>query len=208
MGQPEEPLTATSAASQPPGVDGRPLHVRQEQIRAVVERRLGIGHALLLAEARRRKGTNITDWYTPAPGPRANAAALDERQRDVLRAKVDRMLADIDRIGKGLESAPGSGARAAGRHLRLAARRPDDDSLLYRVDNQPVLVAWGHDGERPVAPAISLAEATRLAEEQAAAARLAQENEARRRLVRQRLLAGGLGSVALVVLGVIWALAG
>src|SRR5205085_4188689 len=65
------------------------------------------------------------------------------------RAKVYALLADIAKLGSQLEAAKGTGARAAGRHLRLAARRPADDAFLYRVGEQPVLVAWGHDDTRP-----------------------------------------------------------
>jgi hypothetical protein len=149
MEQRERLITATSAAVLPLGVDGHPLHDRQDQIRAVVERRLGPRHALLLAEGERRPGTDITDWYSAAPGTAVAAAAMDETQRGALRAEVDALLADIDRLGGQLEAAKGTGARAAGRHLRLAARRPADDAFLYRVGEQPVLVAWGHDDTRP-----------------------------------------------------------
>jgi hypothetical protein len=145
----ERLITATSAAILPLGVDGHSLHGRQEQIRAVVARRLGRRHALVLAEAERRPGTDITDWYSDAPGTAVGAAAMGEEQRAQLRAEVDALLADIDRLGGELESAKAAGARAAGRHLRLAARRPADDSFLYRVGEQPVLVAWGHDDTRP-----------------------------------------------------------
>jgi len=156
----ERLITATSAAILPLGLDGHPLHERQEQIRSVVERRLGRRHAQLLAEAERRPDTDITDWYSDAPGAVVAAAAMDEAQRARLRAEVDAMLADIDRLGGELEAATGTGARAAGRHLRLAARRPADDTFLYRVDEQPVLVAWGHDDTRPpvkVAPPVAAA---------------------------------------------------
>ena len=142
-------ITATSAAVLPLGLDGHPLHDRQDQIRAVVERRLGQRHALLLAEAERRPGTDVTDWYSAAPGSAVGAAAMEEAGRAALRAEVDALLADIDRLGGQLEAEKGAGARAAGRHLRLAVRRPADDAFLYRVGEQPVLVAWGHDDTRP-----------------------------------------------------------
>lgn len=156
----ERLITATSAAILPLGLDGHPLHGRQEQIRAVVERRLGRRHALLLAEAERRPGTDITDWYSDAPGVAIGAAAMGEESRARLRTEIDAMLADIDRLGGELEAAKAAGARAAGRHLRLAARRPADDSFLYRIGEQPVLVAWGHDDTRlpvKVAPPVAAA---------------------------------------------------
>ncbi|MGE0423598.1 MAG: VWA domain-containing protein [Reyranellaceae bacterium] len=149
MEQRERLITATSAAVLPLGVDGHPLHDRQEQIRAVIERRLGRRHAFLLAEPERRPGADVTDWYSAAPGTPIAAASMDEAGLAALRAEVDALLADIDRLGGQLEAAKASGAQAAGRHLRLAARRPADDAFLYRVGDQPVLVAWGHDDTRP-----------------------------------------------------------
>jgi hypothetical protein len=162
----ERLITATSAAILPLGLDGHPLHDRQEQIRTVVERRLGRRHASLLAEAERRPGTDITDWYSDAPGTAVAAASMGEAQRTRLRTEIDAMLADIDRLGGELEAAKTTGARAAGRHLRLAARRPADDTFLYRVGAQPVLVAWGHDDTRPpvkVAPPVAAVAAVAVA---------------------------------------------
>jgi len=217
----ERLITATSAAILPLGLDGHPLHGRQEQIRAVVERRLGRRHALLLAEAERRPGTDITDWYSEAPGTAVGAAAMAEEQRAQLRAEVDAMLADIDRLGGELENAKATGARAAGRHLRLAARRPADDTFLYRVDEQPVLVAWGHDDTRPpvkVALPVAAAAAAVVAAPEVVAAetppplpppepvQVREEEEKKRGVFPWWLIAAGL-AMFLVGLGIAWILA-
>lgn len=218
--QPRERLiTATSAAILPLGLDGHPLHGRQEQIRAVVARRLGQRHALLLAEAERRPGTDITDWYSEAPGTAVGAASMGEEQRAALRAEVDALLADIERLGSELEAAKGAGARAAGRHLRLAARRPADDAFLYRVGEQPVLVAWGHDDTRPaVKVALPAAAATAVVvatpviaavdnvAEAPPASPPVQEEEKKRGAFPWWLIAAGLATF-LAGLGIAWILA-
>lgn len=208
-------ITATSAAILPLGLDGHPLHDRQEQIRAVLEQRLGRRHALLLAEAERRPGSDVTDWYSDAPGTAVGAASMDEAEREQLRTVVDAMLGDIDRLGGELEAAKTAGARTAGRHLRLAARRPADDTFLYRVGEQPVLVAWGHDDARPpvnVAPPVAVATgaavatpATAVAEAPPAAAPT-RHNEKRRGPFPWWLIAAGLAAF-LAGLGTAWILA-
>ncbi|MBX3498942.1 MAG: VWA domain-containing protein [Alphaproteobacteria bacterium] len=217
--QRERLLTTTSAAILPLGVDGHPLHGRQDQIRAVVERRLGRRHALLLAEAEHRPDSDITDWYSPAAGAAIGAAAMDEEGRNALRGEIDALLADIDRLGGELERAKGAAAQAAGRHLRLAARRSPDDAFLYRVGEQPVLVAWGHDDTRPavkVAPPVAAATPAAAVPAVAAAepppppppapTPLRETEEKKRGVFPWRLIAAGLAAF-LAGLGTAWILA-
>jgi hypothetical protein len=139
-------VRTTQFGARPLGVRGEPLHQAQAQIRDVVRRRLGERHVNLLAEPQAYPSTGRIDWY--AAGDRVRAAAdLAAPERDALRAEVDSLLADIERLGQQLQASPGEDARLAGRALQLAARRPDSDDYLFRVDDQPVLICWGYDRE-------------------------------------------------------------
>jgi hypothetical protein len=128
----------------PLGVRGEPLHHAQAQIRAVVRRRLGDRHYYLLAEPQPHDTGGRIDWYSVCTGPIRALPELPEAERDGVRLGIDALLADIDRLGRELESAEAEDSRLAGRSLRLAARRPADDHL-FLVGDQPVIVCWGYD---------------------------------------------------------------
>jgi hypothetical protein len=123
----------------PPG--GVALHDRQAQLRAVVRRRLGDKHADLLAEPLRRDADRL-DWLSPVGGLVRPLAALPAAVRDSVRAECHTLLADIDHLGRALESGATGNARLAGQLLRLAARQPADDRL-FLVGNHPVVAGWG-----------------------------------------------------------------
>jgi hypothetical protein len=137
-------VRSTEFGARPLGVRGEPLHNTHAQIRDVVRRRLGERHHRLLAEPQAYPATGRIDWYADGTPVRA-AADMAPAERDALRAEIDGMLAEIDGLGTQLQGAPGDDARLAGRALRLAAKRPDDDAYLFRVGAQPVLICWGYD---------------------------------------------------------------
>ena len=154
-------VRTTQFGVRPLGVRGEPLHNAQARIRDVVRRRLGDRHFHLLAEPQAYPATGRIDWY--ADGKLVLAAEeLPEPERDALRAEIDGMLADIDRLGAQLEKSTSEDAKLAGRVLRLAARRPDDDNYLFLVGKQPVLICWGYDKDTvgAVLPPAFLASAT------------------------------------------------
>ncbi|MCW5747448.1 MAG: hypothetical protein KIT36_14765 [Alphaproteobacteria bacterium] len=137
-------VRTTEFGARPLGVRGEPLHNTHAQIRDVVRRRLDDRHWRLLAEPQAHPATGRIDWYADGQPVRA-AADLTPAEHDTLRAEVDAMLADIDRLGGQFEQSASDDARLAGRALRLAAKRPDDDEYLFRVGDQPVLICWGYD---------------------------------------------------------------
>jgi len=137
-------VRTTQFGARPLGVRGEPLHNTHAQVRDVVRRRLGDRHFHLLAEPQADPATGRIDWY--ADGQPVHAAEdLPPPERDALRAEIDGMLADIARLGTRLETSTSEDARLAGRTLHLAARRPDDDTYLFRVGQQPVLICWGYE---------------------------------------------------------------
>jgi hypothetical protein len=157
-------VRTTEFGARPLGVRGEPLHNTHAQIRDVVHRRLGERHYRLLAEPQAYPATGRIDWYADG-GPVRAAADLPAAERDTLRAEVDGMLADIDRLGSGLETSAGDDARLAGRALHLAAKRPAGDDYLFRVGDQPVLICWGYDKDTvgAILPPAFLASAVRPA---------------------------------------------
>ncbi|HKU96822.1 MAG TPA: hypothetical protein VJR58_16180 [Vineibacter sp.] len=144
MSSPATLVRTTQFGVRPLGVRGEPLHNTHVQVRDVVRRRLGDRHFHLLAEPQAHPATGRIDWY--ADGAPVHAAEdLPPPERDALRTEIDGMLADISRLGMQLETSTSEDAKLAGRTLQLAARRPDDDTYLFRVGEQPVLICWGYD---------------------------------------------------------------
>lgn len=139
-------VRTTQFGARPLGVRGEPLHNTHAQIRDVVRRRLGERHVRLLAEPQAYPDTGRIDWYAEGTPVRA-AADMPDHERQALRTEIDAMLAEIDAVGTQLEKSTSDDARLAGRSLHLAARRPDDESYLFRVGDQPVLICWGYDKE-------------------------------------------------------------
>ncbi len=130
----------------PLGVRGEPLHHAQAQIRGLIRRRLGFRHYHLLAEPQPHELGGRIDWYSELEGPVRPLASLPESAREAVRAGIDTLLADIDRLGQELESGASEDGRLAGQSLRLAARRPSDE-YLFLVGNELVVVCWGYDTE-------------------------------------------------------------
>ena len=139
-------VRTTLTGVRPLGVRGEPLHHAEAQIRAVVRRRLGDRHFHLLAEPEPHDLGGRIDWYSACSGAVRSLADLPQDARAAARHDIDALLADIDRLGQSLETAPSEDARLAGRALRLAAKRPSDD-YLFLVGEQPVIVCWGYDTE-------------------------------------------------------------
>jgi hypothetical protein len=137
-------VRTTLTGVRPLGVRGEPLHHAQAQIRAVVRRRLGDRAFHLLAEPQPHDLGGRIDWYSELSGPVRPLADLPVPERDAVRADIDVLLADIDRLGESLEAGPTDDGRLAGRSLRLAAKRPADDHL-FLIGDQPVVVCWGYD---------------------------------------------------------------
>ncbi len=139
-------VASMRVGAQPIGLKGDPLHRLQGQIRAVVRRRLGERHFHLLAEPLPFEASSRVDWYSECEGEVRPLASLADPERVRVRADIDALLTDIERLGQSLQSGATEDMRLAGGFLRLAARPPADD-CCYLLRDQPVVIGWGYEVE-------------------------------------------------------------
>jgi hypothetical protein len=135
-----------------PGFDRIPqstehLWRRDEEIRALLRRRLPAVTASLLARAQPVAAQpGRIDWYSDLAGqPNAFEELSNDEQARVI-ALVEDRLQSIRQLAEELETAP-TPSPAMAAVLRHAARYPDP-RCIYLVDNEPVLTYWGLDAPR------------------------------------------------------------
>lgn len=144
-------VVTTRSGVRPLGVRGEPLHNAAPQLRRVVRRRLGDAAADLLADPQLHEDGTAIDWHAGWPGAIQPAADLDPARRAEVLAEVDRLLADIRRLGDALASTgPREDTGLVGLSLKLAARAPSP-SFIFLVGDRPVIVAWGYEKEEAAA---------------------------------------------------------
>jgi hypothetical protein len=132
------------------------LAQQYEQIVALLRRRLGDDHALLLAEpvslSATRAGTARVAWFAAADGDAVPLTSLGSSEAEQLNHKVELLLQDIRILADALEH-EGDASRELGRLLRDAIIFPGGDSI-WSLDGRPVLVDWGYrkteDSNTPV----------------------------------------------------------
>jgi hypothetical protein len=117
-----------------------------DQIVALLAQRLGPDHAFLFAEpvplGGAAAGTADTAWYAKGTGSAQPLSALPEAEAAAARAKLERLVADIQALAEQLQN-EGDTSRELGRLLRDALVLPDAQRV-YVVDGRPVLVDWGN----------------------------------------------------------------
>lgn len=120
-----------------------------EQLRTILLRHLGPEHAALLAEPVCDPQSRRVDWYTSIEGEARPLSALTEEEARALREKASRYVADILALSRQETGATGA---LSGDLLALAVSHVDD-SNMWSVGGEPVLVNWGYatgmDGVRP-----------------------------------------------------------
>ncbi len=140
-------IVTTQSGVRPLGVRGEPLHNAAPQLRRVVRRRLGDDAAGLLADPQLHESGKAIDWHADWAGPVRPLSALEPERRAEVRAAVERMLADIRRLGDTLAGAgPREDMGVVGLSLQLAARMPAESSI-FMVGERPVIVCWGYEKE-------------------------------------------------------------
>ena len=138
-------IATTRSGVRPLGVRGEPLHNAAPQLRRVVRRRLGDAAAGLLADPQPHEDGKAIDWYADWSGTVQPLSALPAERRTELLAAVERMLADIRRLGDALAGAgPREDMGVVGLSLQLAARAPAT-SFIFAVGDRPVIVCWGYE---------------------------------------------------------------
>ncbi len=144
-------VVTTRSGVRPLGVRGEPLHNAAPQLRRVVRRRLGNAAADLLADPQLHEDGTAIDWHAGWPGTVQPVADLDPARRAEVLAEVDRLLAEIRRLGDALASTgPREDTGLVGLSLKLAARAPSP-SFIFLVGDRPVIVAWGYEKEEAAA---------------------------------------------------------
>src|SRR3984893_10472698 len=147
MGDSPTLILTTRLGVRPLGVRGDPLHAVASQLLAVIRRRLGDGPADLLADPQLRETGDGIDWYAARSGPVRRLGDVDENERATVLATVESHLDSIRSLGAQLkDSSHSGGARRIGRSLEPATARPSDD-VVYVVDGQPVIAAWGYEAD-------------------------------------------------------------
>jgi hypothetical protein len=144
-------VVTTRSGVRPLGVRGEPLHNAAPQLRRVVRRRLGDAAADLLADPQLHEDGTAIDWHAGWPGAVQPVADLDPARRAEVLAEVERLLAEIRRLGDTLASTgPREDTGLVGLSLKLAARAPSP-SFIFVVGDRPVIVAWGYEKEAAAA---------------------------------------------------------
>jgi hypothetical protein len=122
------------------------------QLRAMLEKRLSLQHALLFAEPLHNSSGAFTDWYTAAEGAAAPLDKLSAHDKSRIAAKISSLASDIGQLAAELMQSPEANKNIRGNILSLALHYPDTGHL-YVVGEQPVIICWGFDpgtlGARP-----------------------------------------------------------
>ncbi|MDP1961448.1 MAG: SrfA family protein [Reyranella sp.] len=144
-------VVTTRSGVRPLGVRGEPLHNAAPQLRRVVRRRLGDAAADLLADPQPHEDGKAIDWHADWSGAVRPVDALEPARRGEVLAEVERLLAEIRRLGDTLASTgPREDSGLIGLSLKLAASAPSP-AFIFLVGDRPVIVAWGYDKEAAAA---------------------------------------------------------
>ena len=144
-------VVTTRSGVRPLGVRGEPLHNAAPQLRRVVRRRLGDAAADLLADPQPHENGKAIDWHAGWSGAVRPIDQLEPARRGEVLAEVERLLAEIRRLGDALASTgPREDSGLIGLSLKLAARAPSP-AFIFLVGDRPVIVAWGYEKEAAAA---------------------------------------------------------
>ena len=113
-----------------------------EQLKAILQQKLGADHAALLAEPQHNAEGNSVDWYAEGSGPAVPLAELSEPEAQALRAQAGALAADIAGLAKDMTADAQARQALSGQLLRLALQHPADEDI-WSVNGKPVLINWG-----------------------------------------------------------------
>lgn len=112
------------------------------QIRDMIRRKFGDEYVLLFAKPVENTQISEIDWYTPVFGAAQSLDSLSPDARDAAYKKASSMARDIEAYAEELIHSPDPHKVTRGNILKLALCYPDD-SYIYVIGEQPVLVCWG-----------------------------------------------------------------
>ena len=113
-----------------------------EQLKAILQQKLGADHAALLAEPQHNAEGNSVDWYAEGSGPAVPLTELSEPEAQALRAQAGALAADIAGLAKDMTADAQARQALSGQLLRIALQHPADEDI-WSVNGKPVLINWG-----------------------------------------------------------------
>lgn len=113
-----------------------------EQLKAILQQKLGPDHAALLAEPQHNAEGNSVDWYAEGQGQPVSLKDMPEAEAQALRNKAATLAADIADLSQALTADQQARQALSGHLLRIALQHPTDDDI-WSVDGHPVLINWG-----------------------------------------------------------------
>ncbi len=111
------------------------------ELRQLVRRHLPDVTASVLARPRVAPDGESVEWYSDLAGQPGPLTALPAARRAAIRSKLDARLESLRRLAAALPRKVKGSERIA-EALARAARDPDD-SLVYVVGDEPVIIRWG-----------------------------------------------------------------
>lgn len=136
---PAQHVLLTEAANPEPGASRRELLQQHARMVEILRNRLGSDHAELFAAPVVRTSGEVA-WSTGRAGPARRVDELPADEAAVLRARVERILAEVRGLGRAL-AAEGGASAMVGAILDQASVVPEGG--LYSVGGKPVAVRWG-----------------------------------------------------------------
>ena len=113
-----------------------------EQLKAILQQKLGADHAALLAEPQHNAEGNSVDWYADGSGPAVPLTELSEPEAQALRAQAGALAADIAGLANDMTADAQARQALSGQLLRIALQHPADEDI-WSVNGKPVLINWG-----------------------------------------------------------------
>jgi hypothetical protein len=146
-----------SAEYQALGAGGTLAVDHWDSLTAQIGAELSPAHAALFAEPQRDAARGEIDWYAEGSGTAVRADTLPEAEREALLARWHAMREEIRALAARIGSRPDASSRFMATLMQAALSLPSPEARnLWRVDDRPVLVAWGHERAGAAAAAETL----------------------------------------------------
>jgi hypothetical protein len=137
---PRIPEVSQSAGLRRLAIGGVSVTAAHQQITQNLDKALGPGGGLFLAEPAER-GDKI-DWYTAAEGPARRLAELDEPERSGAGERLRQTLESVSAYAERLKGEKDEYQSHLGHLIELAIQIPDERHV-WMIGDQPVLTFWG-----------------------------------------------------------------
>jgi hypothetical protein len=140
--------TTVSEGLRPLGAPGQRSY---ELVSPAVRRALGDACADLFAEPVASPRGDAIDWYSPVPGAGRRLADLSPDEARILRDRLAELVAAVFAHADRLAASPDAASQNLAQALRNALEVPDE-TAIFAVGDQPVLINWAHRRDVRQAP--------------------------------------------------------